>query len=61
MKVVYNCLQIKVEAIQYKFEGTDYSVVPNVTSKQEKNGDSWYIPLDCIYCIQQNCSCEKGY
>lgn len=30
-------------AVEYTFEGTEYSVVPNVTSEIREDGDSWYI------------------
>lgn len=30
-------------ATQYVFEGTDYSVVPNITSEVKEDGDSWFI------------------
>jgi hypothetical protein len=34
---------LKSGAMQYTFEGTDYSVVPNVTSEVKEDGDSWFI------------------
>jgi len=36
-------IELKTGAVQYPFEGTDYSVVPNVTSEVKEDGDSWYI------------------
>lgn len=36
-------IKLKSGAVQYIFEGTDYSVVPNVTSEVKENGDSWFI------------------
>ncbi|MCM4153661.1 hypothetical protein DHD05_18875 [Arenibacter sp. N53] len=36
-------IELKEGAIQYIFEGTDYSVVPNVTTEVKENGDSWFI------------------
>lgn len=36
-------IKLKEGALQYIFEGTDYSVVPNVTAEVRENGDSWYI------------------
>ena len=34
---------LKSGATQYTFEGTDYSVVPNVASEVKEDGDSWFI------------------
>lgn len=34
---------LKVGTTQYTFEGTDYSVVPNVTSELRDDGDTWYV------------------
>tara|TARA_R110000851_G_scaffold162614_5_gene306460 strand:+ start:9157 stop:9732 length:576 start_codon:yes stop_codon:yes gene_type:complete len=36
-------IELKLGAVQYTFEGTDYSVVPNVTSEVKEDGDSWFI------------------
>lgn len=36
-------IELKQGAVQHIFEGTDYSVVPNVTSEVKEDGDSWYI------------------
>lgn len=36
-------IELKSGAVQYVFEGTDYSVVPNVTSEVKEDGDSWYL------------------
>jgi hypothetical protein len=36
-------IELKTGATQYTFEGTDYSVVPNVTSEIKEDGDSWFI------------------
>lgn len=36
-------IQLKTGAVQHIFEGTDYSVVPNVTSETKEDGDSWYL------------------
>lgn len=36
-------IELKTGATQYVFEGTDYSVVPNVTSEVKEDGDSWFI------------------
>jgi len=36
-------IELKVGAIQYTFEGTDYSVIPNVTSEVKEDGDSWFM------------------
>ena len=36
-------IELKTGATQYTFEGTDYSVVPNVTSEVKEDGDSWFI------------------
>lgn len=30
-------------ATQYIFEGTDYSVVPNITTEIREDGDAWYL------------------
>lgn len=30
-------------AVQYTFEGTDYSVVPTVSAELREDGDAWYI------------------
>lgn len=34
---------LKAGAVQHIFEGTDYSVVPNITSEIKEDGDSWYL------------------
>jgi hypothetical protein len=34
---------LKTGAIQYVFEGTDYSVIPTVTPEIKEDGDIWYI------------------
>tara|TARA_R110000787_G_scaffold71268_3_gene158757 strand:+ start:1434 stop:2009 length:576 start_codon:yes stop_codon:yes gene_type:complete len=34
---------LKTGATQYVFEGTDYSVQPNVASETKEDGNSWYI------------------
>lgn len=36
-------IELKVGAIQHIFEGTDYSVIPNVTSEVKEDGDSWFL------------------
>ena len=36
-------IELKVGATQYTFEGTDYSVVPNVTTEVKDDGNAWYI------------------
>lgn len=38
-----SAIQLKEGAVQHIFEGTDYSVVPNVTTEVKENGDAWYI------------------
>lgn len=39
----YTNIELKAGTIQHIFEGTDYSVIPNVTSEVRENGDSWFI------------------
>lgn len=36
-------IKLKSGAIQYVFEGTDYSVVPTVTAEVKEDGNSWFI------------------
>jgi len=36
-------IKLKNAATQYTFEGTDFSVVPNVTSEVKDDGDSWFL------------------
>lgn len=36
-------IELKTTAVQYIFEGTDYSVIPNVTSEVKDDGDSWFM------------------
>lgn len=36
-------IELKSGAVQHIFEGTDYSVIPNVTSEVRENGDSWFV------------------
>lgn len=36
-------IELKAGAVQHIFEGTDYSVIPNVTAEVKEDGDSWYI------------------
>ena len=38
-----SAIELKAGAVQYIFEGTDYSVIPNVTSEVKEDGDSWYL------------------
>lgn len=35
-------IKLKLGAIQYVFEGTDYSVVPTVSAEVKEDGDSWF-------------------
>lgn len=36
-------VELKVGAIQHIFEGTDYSVIPNITAEVKEDGDSWFL------------------
>ncbi|WP_159021261.1 hypothetical protein [Formosa sp. L2A11] len=36
-------IELKQGAVQYIFEGTDYSVIPNITSEVKDDGDSWFL------------------
>lgn len=36
-------IELKQDTVQHIFEGTDYSVVPNVTSEVKEDGDSWFL------------------
>lgn len=36
-------IELKAGATQYIFEGTDYSVIPNVVAEVRENGDSWFV------------------
>ena len=36
-------IELKTGAVQYVFEGTDYSVIPTITSETREDGDSWYM------------------
>lgn len=36
-------IELKVGTVQYIFEGTDYSVIPNVTTELRDDGDSWFL------------------
>jgi len=36
-------IELKIGAVQYTFEGTDYSVVPTVTGEVKGDGDTWYL------------------
>jgi hypothetical protein len=36
-------IELKVGAVQYIFEGTDYSVIPTVTAEVKEDGNSWFI------------------
>lgn len=36
-------IELKVGAVQHIFEGTDYSVIPNVTTEIKENGDAWFL------------------
>jgi len=36
-------IKLKTGAEQFVFEGTDYSVVPNVTSEVKEDGNSWFL------------------
>ncbi len=40
---VYPQIELKLGAVQYVFEGTDYSVIPNITSEVKDDGDSWFL------------------
>jgi hypothetical protein len=36
-------IQLLAGATQYTFEGTDYSVIPNITSEVKDDGNTWFI------------------
>ena len=36
-------IELKAGAIQHIFQGTDYSVIPNITSEVKEDGDSWFL------------------
>lgn len=36
-------IELKAGAVQHIFEGTDYSVIPNITAEVKEDGDSWYL------------------
>lgn len=36
-------IELKTGATQYIFSGTDYSVIPNVTTEIKDDGNAWYI------------------
>lgn len=36
-------IKLKTGAIQYIFEGTDYSVIPNVVAEVKDDGNIWYL------------------
>ena len=36
-------IELKTGAVQYVFSGTDYSVIPNITSEVKDDGDSWFM------------------
>ena len=36
-------IELLVGAVQYVFEGTDYSVIPNITAEVKEDGNTWYI------------------
>ena len=36
-------IELKTGAVQYIFEGTDYSVIPNITAEVKDDGNIWYL------------------
>ncbi len=36
-------IHLKSGAVQYTFEGTEYSVIPTVTGEVKEDGDSWFV------------------
>jgi len=36
-------IELKLSAVQYVFAGTDYSVIPNITSEVKDDGDSMFV------------------
>tara|TARA_R110000772_G_scaffold16632_2_gene47088 strand:- start:2266 stop:2829 length:564 start_codon:yes stop_codon:yes gene_type:complete len=40
---VFPQIELKASTVQHIFEGTDYSVIPNITSEVKEDGDSWFI------------------
>jgi len=36
-------IELKTGAMQYVFEGTDYSVVPNITAEVKEDGNTWFV------------------
>lgn len=36
-------IQLKAGAVQHVFEGTDYSVIPNVTTEIREDGNAWFL------------------
>lgn len=36
-------IELKIGAVQHIFEGTDYSVIPNITGEVKEDGDTWFL------------------
>lgn len=36
-------IELKTGAVQYVFEGTDYSVIPNISTEVKEDGNAWFI------------------
>lgn len=36
-------IELKTGAVQHIFEGTDYSVIPNIAAEVKEDGNTWYI------------------
>ena len=50
---------LKTGATQYTFEGTDYSVVPNITSEIKEDGDSWFIHSIALTAYNKSATARK--
>jgi len=52
-------IELKIGTVQYTFEGTDYSVVPNVTSEVKEDGDSWFLHTVALTIYNKSSTARK--
>lgn len=52
-------IELKSGAVQYVFEGTDYSVVPTVTAEVKEDGNAWFIHSIAFTVYNKNAQARK--
>jgi hypothetical protein len=50
---------LKTGAVQYVFEGTDYSVIPNITGEVKEDGNSWFVHSITLTAYNKSATARK--